>query len=800
MTKPFFHNREVSGSIPKQTSRSFFSTLLLSFLLISAVTTLLLTAFLMTNYMNALTDTTENYNQQLQAQTNFAIDRLNESVNTLSSSLLTNYNVKSYLALKDIQNITPVIASLEIRDQVRFLPDVESVYLYNSGLDILYSSSGGYQRTPAFFEDADLAAQLNDTEFLAGHYGMPIAACRNPDTGSAEIIRYYYPENYLFGNESPNVIIINARTSALTDSIASMRNLAAETESSFILLDENQEYITSVLDDKAAENSQWLEEALEVISSGKSLNSPYIKINGEYYFQVHTTENCYGWLLLNFIPVSVVLGDILPASLLSLVLAALVLGFSFLICRQLAKRLNSPIESLIQTINGKQMSNPDYVISGPREIQTILSAVSSLQESNREMYSLQQRTRYSLIQSYLRSLVLNSNQDSPEARRARLMDLKLDYLDRQRLCMVLLKIDNYQDFLNVHDFNELWVIRFSVVNITEELAGAHFICNAFSMDNDKFVLLIDSETKDSAASFEGTLLETLRSIQENMEKYLHFTVSIAYSTIFHGLEQLPFVYKNVENAILAKMRYGHNCIIDPYQTEEVSQEPFQISYRTLSQLVDELSNARFESAWEIYTKATELLFFCDYTEIMSSMIHFAYSIYERISEKFPMQKEALMEELKSFHTGIQTAEVSDDIQKLAKTFLQSICNDIQKIKDNPDQQSNALVTEKIIQMILKDYDNPALCLNSIADEIGLSTNYVGHIFKQQTQKSISQYILDIRMDKVAEYLKNTSLSLSKILEKVGLEKNNYFYTRFKNYFGMSLNEYRQQFRSEEEEE
>lgn len=32
--------------------------------------------------------------------------------------------------------------------------------------------------------------------------------------------------------------------------------------------------------------------------------------------------------------------------------------------------------------------------------------------------------------------------------------------------------------------------------------------------------------------------------------------------------------------------------------------------------------------------------------------------------------------------------------------------------------------------------------------------------------------------------------MNEILGLVGLEKNNYFYTRFKNYFGMSLNEYR----------
>lgn len=345
----------------------------------------------------------------------------------------------------------------------------------------------------------------------------------------------------------------------------------------------------------------------------------------------------------------------------------------------------------------------------------------------------------------------------------------------------------------------MWIIRFSIVNITEELVDAHFTCNAFSMDDDKFVLLIDSESQNSDSGFEETLFETFRSIQENLKSWLHFTVSVAFSTVFHGLAQLPSVYRNVQSALLLKMRYGHNCIINPYQIEEVSEEPFPFSYRQVLQLVDELAAGRFDNAWDTYLKQTELLFFSAYDEIMSFIIHLSYNVYERISEKFPMLKDAVTEELKALQSGLRDAEVSDDVQLLVKAFLQNICTGICAHKENPAQQSTSLAAERIVQIIQKEYSNPALCLTSIADEVGLSSNYAGHIFKQYAQKSVSQYILEVRMDLVGDYLKNTTLPLNKILEKVGMEKNNYFYTRFKNYFGMSLNEYRQQFSAGNEE-
>ncbi|WP_420490103.1 AraC family transcriptional regulator [Neobacillus drentensis] len=48
------------------------------------------------------------------------------------------------------------------------------------------------------------------------------------------------------------------------------------------------------------------------------------------------------------------------------------------------------------------------------------------------------------------------------------------------------------------------------------------------------------------------------------------------------------------------------------------------------------------------------------------------------------------------------------------------------------------------------------------------------------------------MQKLDEYMRNTKLSLSTIIDKVGLERNNYFHTRFKKHFGMSPCEYKLQ--------
>lgn len=69
-----------------------------------------------------------------------------------------------------------------------------------------------------------------------------------------------------------------------------------------------------------------------------------------------------------------------------------------------------------------------------------------------------------------------------------------------------------------------------------------------------------------------------------------------------------------------------------------------------------------------------------------------------------------------------------------------------------------------MELIREQHPDPTLCLTSITEEIGLSANYTGHIFKQYTQKSVASYLLEVRMGKIAYYLQNTNHSINKILE------------------------------------
>ena len=333
-------------------------------------------------------------------------------------------------------------------------------------------------------------------------------------------------------------------------------------------------------------------------------------------------------------------------------------------------------------------------------------------------------------------------------------------------------------------------MRFGIVNITEETTSPYLKCDIISQESDKFVLLINCEAETDYKLFQDKLEIVLKRIQENIYNYLSLSISIAYSTFFKGAEHLPSMYNNMKDSLLLRLKYGHGCIITPYMIDDMNTDDFQRPLKKVDQLIEKIMSASYEASLEIYYQISKQLFSYNYNDVISYIMHLVYSIYSIILQKYPSLKDTVTVLLKDILVNLQHAEISNDIDNLMDTFIKDLCQEITILKQSASTHTTDVITQKICEIIERDYANKALCLSSIAEELRLSPNYIGHLFKSTMDQSVAQYIFDLRMDKLVYYLHHTNLSLSRILDKIGIEKNNYFYTRFKKHFGMSLGEYK----------
>lgn len=83
-------------------------------------------------------------------------------------------------------------------------------------------------------------------------------------------------------------------------------------------------------------------------------------------------------------------------------------------------------------------------------------------------------------------------------------------------------------------------------------------------------------------------------------------------------------------------------------------------------------------------------------------------------------------------------------------------------------------------------------ISYFAEKYYLSREYLMKLFKQQFGYGIHEYVQKIRMDKALRLLDNPALKVQEISEMLGYKDKNYFSKAFRNYYGASPSEYRNQ--------
>lgn len=84
-----------------------------------------------------------------------------------------------------------------------------------------------------------------------------------------------------------------------------------------------------------------------------------------------------------------------------------------------------------------------------------------------------------------------------------------------------------------------------------------------------------------------------------------------------------------------------------------------------------------------------------------------------------------------------------------------------------------------------------ISLETIANTFWLHKVYLAKIFKQETGKSVNEYIRNLRMEKAKELLLDERIKINEVVTAVGFNNPQSFYTLFKKYTGTTPKEYRE---------
>ncbi|MCU6792540.1 response regulator [Paenibacillus sp. WQ 127069] len=81
-------------------------------------------------------------------------------------------------------------------------------------------------------------------------------------------------------------------------------------------------------------------------------------------------------------------------------------------------------------------------------------------------------------------------------------------------------------------------------------------------------------------------------------------------------------------------------------------------------------------------------------------------------------------------------------------------------------------------------------LTDAAAQSGLSVNYFGALFRRETGEYFQDYVKRIKLEQAAELLKNSTLKVYEVSERIGIPNYRYFTEIFCKHFGKSPREFR----------
>lgn len=126
---------------------------------------------------------------------------------------------------------------------------------------------------------------------------------------------------------------------------------------------------------------------------------------------------------------------------------------------------------------------------------------------------------------------------------------------------------------------------------------------------------------------------------------------------------------------------------------------------------------------------------------------------------------------------------SKDVQQINE-YIQSLIIDYSEAAMKIKANEYSPKISKVIQYIESNLSDH-ITLKMLAQQVDLAPSYLSRIFNHEIHKSISQFILELRLKKGHDLILRTKMSISEIAQNVGFKEQSYFAQCFKKHYGIT---------------
>ncbi|OMD48791.1 DNA-binding response regulator [Paenibacillus borealis] len=438
-----------------------------------------------------------------------------------------------------------------------------------------------------------------------------------------------------------------------------------------------------------------------------------------------------------------------------------------------------------------QLGAFDFVVK-PFSEQEIMAAVlrakAEIMEQRSRLLNLREmenKLRESLPilrQEYFALLVSHRTPWEQAAERWEFLDINLN---PQGFIVMLIEIDRFQEQAAEMSIREVELVRFSLLNITQETISEHTPCVVFRARHNRYLAVMG----DTAAA---SPVEIAEQCCRNIERYTKFTVSVGVGGRVEQTSELPESYRQANRALAYHLfTEGNAAIMYDDLLQAGSQEPLTLEYKDELLLALRSGNAGRTSVILSAISAT--------LEHQGSRHNPDYllSLYDELAASA----------IRTFYELVPFADIQPlvlrfkavqgtaglPLASLQRQLLALCMEGAELVRLNSLSEGQKVIYESLDY--IKSRLSEDLTVGECAAHVHLSASYFSSLFKKVTGMTVTQFITAERIQK-AKALLVEGMPVQEVASAVGYEERRYFSDMFKKITGQTPSEFRASYHPE----
>lgn len=349
--------------------------------------------------------------------------------------------------------------------------------------------------------------------------------------------------------------------------------------------------------------------------------------------------------------------------------------------------------------------------------------------------------------------------------------------------LIALEIDNYEGFLEKYGERQRQVMKLMLRDIGLEVIIRYGSGYFIEKETNLYVIFV--QCRD--------IVGLTEELQQKIADVAEIPVSLGVSNPSSRMENLNAAYHQAVEALRQKFYVGHQCIVY-YRDLKISEGIVRmVRPGDLEGLVEHMMEHVKAGNREGALSGLDMLFGSlvelkpEKSDYIKNIAFEIVILLQRLLLDMDEKPSDIFTDA-NFLAGISNCKVLNDIKDLLENSVRKAA-DLIHARNKKLSQS---VVKKIIEYLNRNFDKD-ISLDDLGNIAYMNPKYVCRLIKKETGSNFSDILLEIRVEKAKELLRQPDLKTYEIAAKVGIEDSRYFSKVFKKYAGITPTEYRQQF-------